>query len=90
MHFQEKYSYPYSGRKLPIIYRIFFRMRYAMYSLFGLGLIFLFIEELRLIGVLLIVSAVIGFILCNYIVNKTEPEEEGDFDENGNARPNYK
>lgn len=89
-YFESKRSYRSSNSDTPIITRIFYRLHYAMYSVLLLGIISIFIDGYRLVGVFLILGACIGFVLFNYLIRKTTPKDHFDSDEDGNANPNYR
>lgn len=72
-----------------MIHRLLYRLRYGNYSLLLLGLIFVFIEGYRLLGVGLIIISIIAFIVLNWLIDKTAKKTDYDADENGNAKPRY-
>ncbi len=91
MKFGEQSSIKKGQKKASIFNRICHRLHYGMWSVLTLGILtVLLVDGHRLEGVGLIVLALIGFVVFKKLANTTEPEDDYDADENGNAKPNYR
>ncbi len=70
--------------------RIVARLRYLSYSILLLSILFLFSEENRINGIGGIFLSIGIFIFSNWYLNRPNPEDEYEADENGNAKPKYR
>ncbi len=88
----EQFTRQQKGKKRSsILYRIAYRLHYAMYSVLLLGLLLLvFTKEQRLLGIGLSILALIGFVVLGKLKDKTAPRDDFEADENGNAKANYR
>ncbi len=73
-----------------MIKRIVVRLRYLSYSILLLSILFLFSSEYRIFAIGGIILSVGIFIFSNWYLNKPNPEDEYEADENGNAKPKYR